>query len=155
VAAVVLGVGTAAGIGSASAHWSGPGGGDGTAGSGTSAAVTLTPGVVTASLHPGSAGDVSTEARNPGSAEAVVPALELDPTQGDQGLAVDSRHPSCPASAFTFATQNGGGAGWTVPARDGAGDGELTVTLEDSLHLAMDAPNGCQGATVTVFLRAA
>ncbi|HET6562527.1 MAG TPA: hypothetical protein VFG72_11685 [Marmoricola sp.] len=152
VAAALVAVAIGGG-GAASAYWAGLGTGTASGATATTTAVTLTPGTATASLHPGGTGDVSAEARNPGSAEVVVPSLELDTTQGSLGLAVDADHPDCPTTAFTFATQDNGGAGWTVPGRSGGQDGELVLTLPHALRLAADAPNGCQGATVTVYLR--
>jgi hypothetical protein len=144
------------GSGAASAYWSAPGGaGAGHSGTGVTTAVTLTPGAVRASLHPGGTGDVSTEARNPDAATVVLTTLQLDTTQGSDGLAVDAEHPACPATAFSFTAPDDGGTGWTVPGRVGNGDGILAITLPHALRLAADAPNGCQGATVTVFLRSA
>jgi hypothetical protein len=154
VAAVALVLVAVGGGSTASAYWSEPGGGTGAAATGTTTAVTLMPGVVTGSLHPGGTGDVSAVASNPDTGATVVEALELDPTQGEQGLAVDTDHPGCPTTAFTFAVA-AGSAGWTVPGRSGAEDGRLAITLPHALQLAADAPNGCQGATVTVFLRSA
>ena len=121
----------------------------------TGTTVVLAPGAVTASLYPGAAGDVPAEARNPGTAAVVVPALELDTTQGVSGLAVDAGHPGCPTTAFSFTGAGNAGGGWTVPGRSGGQDGTLVITLPGAVRLAADAPNGCQGATVTVFLRAA
>ncbi len=141
------------GGGGASAYWTEAGGGTGSSGTAVATTVTLTPGVVTASLHPGSAGTVAVEASNPGTAEVVVTALGLDTAQGSLGIAVDADHPACPATAFTFATQDNAGSGWTVPGASGATAGRLAITLPQSLTLATDAPDGCQGAVVTVFLR--
>ena len=148
---VVVAVG---GTGVASAYWSSPGGGTGTGGTAASTAVTLEPGTVAASLHPGGRGDVAAEARNPGSAAVVLGALELDTSQAGQGVAVDPGHPGCPATAFTVVAQDNDGAGWVVPGRSGGVDGTLRLVLPGAVQLAADAPNECQGATVTVFLRA-
>jgi hypothetical protein len=143
------------GASEASAYWSNAGSGAGAGGTASSVAVTLAPGTVAASLHPGGRGDVAAEARNSGTADVVLRSLELDASQGSQGLAVDADHPSCPSTAFTFATQDNDGAGWLVPRRSAGSDGTLRVVLPGAIQLAGDAPNECQGATVTVFLRAA
>ena len=153
---VAVAIVAAGGAGAASAYWSAPGGaGTGLSGTGVTTAVTLAPAAVTASLHPGGTGDVVTEARNPDAAEVVLPSLELDTTQGSGGLAVDAEHPGCPAAAFTFTASDDGGARWHVPGKVGNEDGTLEITIANALRLAADAPNGCQGATVTVYLRAA
>jgi hypothetical protein len=143
------------GTGAASAYWSETGGGTGSGATGASTALVLTPGTVAASLHPGGRGDVVAEARNPGAAEVVLGALELDTSQGSQGVAVDPGHPGCPATAFTVATRDDDGASWAVPGRSGGVDGSRRLMLPGAVRLATDAPNDCQGATVTVFLRVA
>jgi hypothetical protein len=143
------------GAGAASAYWSGTGVGAGSGGTDASTAVVLTPGTVAASLHPGGRGDIAAEVRNPGAAEVLLGALELDTSQGSQGVLVDPGHPGCPTTAFSVVAQDNDGAGWVVPGRSPGVDGTLRMVLRDAVQLAADAPNACQGATVTVFLRAA
>lgn len=143
------------GAGVASAYWSQPGTGTGTGATAASAAVvTLSPGTPTGSMYPGGSGNVSVEATNPGATEVVLPSLELDTTQGTDGLTVDAGHPGCPTTAFTFVTQDNGGNGWSVPGGSGGGPGHVVLTLPQALTLATSAPDACQGATVTVYLRA-
>jgi hypothetical protein len=58
----------------------------------------------------------------------------------------------CDTSALHYTTQDNGGAGWNVPAKVGATEGTLDLTLADALSMDVDAANACQGATFTVSL---
>jgi hypothetical protein len=138
--------------GVALAAWSATGMGGADAGTGTTLAVTLAPGTPTAGLYPGGRGDVVLSITNPNPSAVTVGSLALDPGQGDGGFAVDAGHPGCSASTFTFATQTNGGAGWSVPGRLAGVDGSRTVTLVGALSMRVDAGNGCQGVTATVYL---
>lgn len=144
------------GGGQALAYWSETGTGTGTGATAAAAAVvTLAPATPTASMYPGGNGDVSVAAMNPGATEVVLPSLQLDTTQGTAGLTVDAGHSACPTTAFTFVPQDNGGAGWTVPGSSGGNAGHVVLNLPQALQLAASAPDACQGATVTVYLRAA
>lgn len=136
----------------ADAAWSGGGSGTGSAGTGTTVAVTLSPGTPSAGLHPGGSADVVLEVTNPNQHPVRIGTLALDTGQGTSGFAVDGDHPGCATSALGFATQSNGGAGWTVPAKVGAVDGSLAVTLSGAISMASNAANACQGATFTVYL---
>lgn len=148
VAAVlaVLALGTITG---ASAYWAGSGGGSGSAATGTTQAVTLSPAIATAQLQPGGQAGVELSITNPNPGSVRVGSLALDTTQGSGGFAVDGSHSACVLTTLSFTTQTNGGSGWTVP-----GAGSLRVTLANSLSMNTSAASACQGASFTVFLKA-
>ena len=140
--------------GIAYAYWSGPGNGDGSATTGTTVAMTLSPGTAAATLFPGGQADVVLTVSNPNTSPAYLGSLALDTAQGTAGFAVDAGHLGCALSTLSFTTQTNGGAGWTVPAKAVAVDGTLPVTLTNALAMSMDAATACQGASFTVYLAA-
>jgi hypothetical protein len=87
---------------------------------------------------------------NPNAGEVRVGSLALDLSQGTGGFGVDGGHAGCGLTSLSFATQTNGGAGWTVPA-----SGTLPVTLTNALSMGTGAANACQGATFSVYLKAA
>jgi hypothetical protein len=117
--------------------------------------VTLTPAAPTAGLHPGGDADVVVTVTNPNSTPVSIGSLVLDTTQGTGGFAVDESHAGCAVSTFGYATQSNAGAGWTVPAGTGSVDGTMPITLSRALTMSPSAADACQGAVVTVYLRAA
>lgn len=142
------------GASAANAYWRGAGSGTGTATTGTTVAVTLTPGTPTASLYPGAQASVSLTVSNPNASAVSFGFLTLDTVQGTGGFAVDASHSGCSVATLSFTPQTNGGAGWTVPAKVGAVNGTLPVTLANSLAMGLGAASACQGATVTVYLAA-
>lgn len=76
----------------------------------------------------------------------------LDTSQGTGGLAVDTSHSGCGLATLSFTTQTNGGVGWTIPAKVGAVDGTLPITLANALAMSTSAANACQGASFTVYL---
>jgi hypothetical protein len=140
--------------GAASAYWSGAGGGTGAGETDTTVGVTLSPGTPGFALHPGGQTAVVLTVSNPNGSPAVIGSLELDTGQGTGGLSVDGGHSGCAVSALSFTTQTNGGSGWTVPARVGAVNGTLAITLANALAMTVTAANACQGATFTVYLAA-
>ena len=76
----------------------------------------------------------------------------LDITQGASGFGVDAAHAaaSCGTGSLSFTTQTNAGAGWTIPAH-----GSLPITLANALSMNINAVNACQGASFTVYLKAA
>lgn len=138
--------------GAASAVWTGSGGGAGSGTTGTTVAVTLSPGTPTASLYPGGQGNVVLSVSNPNASPVRIGSLALDNSQGTGGFAVDAGHSGCAVGTLSFTTQTNGGAGWTVPAKVGAVDGTLPVTLTNALTMGVGAANACQGASTTVYL---
>ena len=148
VAVVVLVIVAIAVGGSAAAFWTRIGSGTGSAGSGTTSAVTLTPGTATTGLFPGGQVGVTFTVTNPNPTAVRIEQFRLDTTQGTSGFAVDAGHSGCTLGSLAFPTQTQAG-GWTI-----AGNGSLSITLPASLALATSAPNACQGASFTVYLRA-
>ena len=149
---VVVAVLTAGGT--ASAFWTGHGQGDGSVATATTDAVTLSPASPAAQMYPGSSADVMVAISNPNAASVHIGSLALDPAIGTGGLSADSAHPMCELSSFGFTTATNGGAGWTVPGATGGTAGTSAVTLAGALAMSLDAPNGCQGVAVTVYLSA-
>jgi hypothetical protein len=150
--AVVAGctLGLALGVGSATAYMTAPGSGVGAGGTGTATQpLGLTPATVTAALYPGGTAAVATTATNPGDADVRITSLALDPTQGTGGFTVDPAHASCDVAAFAFTRQTNAGAGWSVP-----GGGSLSISLPASVSASPNAGNACQGATLTIYLKA-
>ncbi len=135
--------------GSAAAFWAGSGNGDGSADTGTTQAVTLSPGTPTAQLYPGGQTAVELSISNPNPGSVRVGSLSLDTSQGTGGFAVDGAHSACGVASLTFTPQTNGGADWTVP-----GAGSLPVTLTGALSMNANAANACQGASFTVYLQA-
>ena len=140
--------------GTASAFWRGSGNGSGSGATGTIVAVTLSPGTPTATLYPGGLTNVVLAMSNPNASPVRLGSLALDTSQGTGGFAVDAGHPGCAVSTLSFTTQTNGDAGWTVPAKVGAVDGTLSVTLANALAMGVGAANACQGASFTVYVAA-
>lgn len=140
--------------GAAFGYWRGSGSGTGSGTTGTTLDVTLTPMAVTAALHPGGEANVRLTVTNPNPHPVQIGSLALDPGQGTGGFGVDAEHSGCVLSTLSFATQTNGGAGWTAPAKVGAVNGTLAVTLTNALIMDEDAANACQGATFSVYLAA-
>jgi hypothetical protein len=140
--------------GSAFAQWSGSGLGVGSATTGTTLAVTLSPGTPTATLFPGGQANIVLSISNPNFSEVHIGSLAIDTLQGTLGFAVDGAHSGCAVSTLSFTTQTNGGTGWTVPAKSGGVDGTLPITLTTALAMGVGAANACQGATSTVYLAA-
>lgn len=138
--------------GIAFALWNGTGTGTGVATTGTSLAVALAPGSPTATLYPGGQSSVVLTASNPNAEPAHFSSLSLDPSQGSGGFAVDAGHSGCPTAALSLTSQTNGGSGWTVPAKSGAVNGTLPITLSNALTMSTAAASACQGATFTVYL---
>jgi hypothetical protein len=152
--ASLLGILALAVGGAAYAYWSGSGSGAGSGATGTTVAVTLSPGTPTATLYPGGQANVVLTVSNPNTSQVRIGSLALDTGQGTLGFAVDAGHSGCAVSTLSFTTNTNGGAGWTVPAKVGAVDGTLSVTLTNALAMGVSAANACQGASSTVYLAA-
>jgi hypothetical protein len=146
---VVLALGTG---GVASAFWTGAGGGRGAGTTGTLEPVTLSPGSPVATLYPGGRAGVMLVITNPNPSVAQVDSLVLDTSRGVGGFAVDPGHAGCTVTSLGLAAQTNGGAGWPVPAKAGATDGRLAVTLTDALSMSTAGADACQGANITIYL---
>jgi hypothetical protein len=133
-------------------HSSGTGTGSGT--TATTVALTLSAGTPSAALYPGGNAGVALTATNTNPAIIHINTLSLNTAQGTGGFSVDAGHSGCSVSALSFTAQSNGGSGWNVPARVGATNGTLAVTLSNALSMAASAADACQGATFTVYLAA-
>jgi hypothetical protein len=140
--------------GVATAFWTGAGGGRGAGTTGTLEAVTLGPGSPAATLYPGGRAGVMLVITNPNPSAVQVESLVLDASRGVGGFAVDVGHVGCTVTSLSLAAQTNGGTGWVVPAKAGATDGRLAVTLADALSMSTAGADACQGANITVYLAA-
>ena len=138
----------------ASAFWTATGLGTGSSTSSTTVAVALSAGSVTGNLYPGGTATVRATASNANTATVAIQAVALDTTQGTGGFTVDAGHPGCAASNFGFTSQSNAGAGWSIPAKSGSTNGTATIDLPNAVLLSSSAPDACQGASVTVFVKA-
>jgi hypothetical protein len=132
--------------------------GHGTAQAAVGAAVVdITSGTPSGQLYPGGgSGDVVAVIANQTPGAVHVSSLILDTSAGSSGFAVDAGHPACTTPALSFnGPQDNSGAGWTIPPRVGTADGALSVTLTGAVAMGTSSSNGCQGATFTVYLKAA
>lgn len=137
--------------GVAVAYWRGPGTGGASATTGTSLALTLSPGSTTTALLPGGSADVALTVSNPNTFAAKISALQLATGQGSGGYAVDGGHSGCGLSVLTYTASS---TGWTVPARSGATNGSLSIDLPAALAMSSSAASACQGATFSIYLTA-
>lgn len=145
---VLLTVLVIAATGVAFALWTGSGGGAGSATTGTTQAVALSPGTVSSQIYPGGQSAIAVTVTNPNPGPVKVGSLLLDTTQGTGGFAVDGAHGTCGLASLSFTTQTNGGAGWTIPA-----SGSSALSLANSLSMNANAANACQGASFTVYLK--
>ena len=147
---VIMSLSALAGI--AAAVWSAVGAGSKNAASGTTVAVTLSPGTPIGALYPGGQANVVLTITSSNAAPVRIGSLTSDITRGTGGFAVDAGHAACAPPSLTFTTKTNGTTGWTVPARSGSVDGTLAVTLTNAVAMSVTAPNACQGAVFTVYL---
>ncbi len=152
--AFLLVVVAAAFAGTANAFWNTAGSGTSSAATGTTLAVTLSPGTPNASLYPGGQANVVLTVSNPNPSAVLIGSLALDASRGTGGFAVDAGHFGCNVASLSLSTQTNSGAGWTVPAKVGAVNGTLQITLTNALAMGVDAASVCQGASSTVYLAA-
>jgi len=116
--------------------------------------MTLSPGSPTTFLSPGGQSSVALTVSNPNTSPVFVGSFSLDTAQGTAGFAVDVGHAACAVASLGLTTQTNDGAGWLVPAKVGAVDGTLSVTLTNALSMDASGANACQGAIFTVYLAA-
>jgi hypothetical protein len=136
------------------ATWGGSGSGTGSAATGSTTALTLSPGTPSSSLRPGGGANVVLSVSNPNTSSVRIGSLSRDTSQGTGGFAVDAGHSVCGVLTLTFTTQTNGGAGWNVPAKVGAVNGTLSITLTNALAMGVAAANACQNASFTTYLAA-
>jgi hypothetical protein len=134
--------------GAAFAYMTGSGFGSGTATTGTTKPVTLSPGTAADQLYPGGVSAVAVTVANPNPGAVKVGSLALDASLGTGGFAVDAGHAACGVASLAFTTQTNGTAGWTIPAV-----GSTALSLASSLSMTVSAVSACQGASFTVYLK--
>lgn len=134
----------------AHARWSGRATGAGTAVTGTPLPVSLAPGTATTALYPQGTAAVRVVATNPNPGPVRLERLVLDASQGAAGLSVDGAHPGCTTGGVTVSSADNAGLGWLLP-----GSGSLTLTLAGAVAADATLADACQGATLTVHLKAA
>ena len=132
--------------GTAFAYWGGSGSGSGAGSTDSTAPVGLSPATPADALRPGGTASVVLTVTNPNPFDVHLGSVALDT---GRGFAVDAGHSSCATNTLTFTTQTGG---WTAPARVGAVNGVLPITLPGALAMGVTAVNACQGASITVYL---
>jgi hypothetical protein len=152
---VLAGLGTVLVAQWAFGYWTASATGTGAGATGSDVVLTFSAGTPTSTLYPGGSAAVALTVRNPTYASVTIGSLWLDATRGTGGLAVDGAHSGCSVATLGYSTQDNGGSGWSVPARVGATDGTLALSLPGALSMGTDAADACQGATFTVYLRAA
>jgi hypothetical protein len=132
--------------GSAFGYWQASGAGT-AAGSTSSgpAALAVAAAAPTQALLPTGApsGDVSATITNPNPYAVRVSQLSLDTASGTAGFSANAT-----GCALSFATQDNGGAGWTIPP------GASNVVLPSSMTMGTGAASACQGRTFTVYVKA-
>jgi hypothetical protein len=146
---VLAGLVAAGGMTVAHARWAGRASGTGSAVTGTSLPVSLAPGTAAAALYPQGTAPVRVVATNPNPGPVRVDRLVLDTSRGTAGLAVDAGHAGCTTGGITVSPADNSGLGWLVPA-----SGTLTLTLDGAIAADASLANACQGAALTVYLKA-
>jgi hypothetical protein len=131
--------------GTAFAYWSAAGGGSAAGTSSGPAALSVAAATPTQSLLPTGAptGDVSLTITNPNAYAIHVAQLSLDTAAGTAGFSANAT-----GCALSFATQNNGGAGWTVPS------GNTSLVLTGSMTMGTGAASSCQNRTFSVYVKA-
>jgi hypothetical protein len=137
--------------GVASAYWRTGGSGAGNGATATTVPITVSPGTATANLYPGGTTNVVLTLTNPNFSIVRIGTLTLATGEGTGGFSVDVGHSGCTVTTFGYTTQS---TGWVVPAKVGAVNGTLAVTLTNALSMSLGAANACQGASATVYLAA-
>ncbi|WP_248581364.1 hypothetical protein [Nocardioides sp. InS609-2] len=130
-------------------YWRGAGSGAASGSTGSTQALTLSPGTPVSAVYPGGQSAVVVTVANPNTLGVRLESLALDTTRGVSGFAVDAGHSGCGTSALSYATQTNGGSGWNVPA-----NASVTLTLAGALSMGTGAEDACQGASFTLYLRA-
>lgn len=124
------------------------GGGSGSAATATTQPLVVSKGTAGHDLYPGGTSAVEITVTNPNPGPVNANSLVLDTTRGTGGFAVDAGHTACGVGSLTFINQTIGGAGVAVPS-----GGPWPYSVASSLKMSTDAPNACQGATFTIYVK--
>jgi len=127
-------------VGLAYAAWTSSGTGSGYAKAGNAEALSTVDvsASTTATLYPGSNGDVTIEIDNPNPYPVRVTSVT-----GDGSITADGGHPGCVTTGVSFADQTG------LTIDIAAGDSTQT-TLNGAASMSNASDNGCQGAVFTI-----
>lgn len=122
------------------AAWTTSGSGSGYAKAGTAQALSTVDvsASTTASLYPGSSGNVLIRIANPNTYPVRVTAVT-----GSGAITADSGHPGCVTTGVTFTNQTGQTI--DIPA-----SGQTDTTLSNAASMSNASNDGCQGATFTI-----
>ena len=129
-----------AAVGLAYAAWTSSGSGSGYAKAGTAQQLTTVDvsANTTATLYPGSNGNVRIKIANPNP----YPVRVTDVT-GNGAITADAGHASCVTTGVTFTNQTG-------QSIDVAANGNTETTLTNAASMSNASDNGCQGAVFTI-----
>lgn len=130
------------------AAWTTSGSGSVYAKAGTSSALsTLDASASTsATLYPGSTGDVVLKVSNPNPYPVRVTGVSLNGTNAD--ITADSGHSGCTTTGVSFT--NATGLTVDVPAKSGGTNGSAQATISGAAAMSNASVDGCQGATFTI-----
>jgi hypothetical protein len=100
----------------------------------------------TATLYPGSTGDVVLKVSNPNAFPVRVTGVSLNGTNAS--IAADAGHSGCTTTGVSFT--NATGLTVDVPAKAGATNGSVEATLSGAAAMSNASVDACQGATFTI-----
>jgi hypothetical protein len=100
----------------------------------------------TATLYPGSTGDVVLKVSNPNAFPVRVTGVSLNGTNAN--IAADAGHSGCTTTGVSFTSATG--LTVDVPAKVGATNGSVEATLSGAAAMSNASVDACQGATFTI-----
>lgn len=100
----------------------------------------------TATLYPGSTGDVVLKVSNPNNFPVRVTGVSLNGTNAN--ITPDAGHAGCTTTGVSFT--NVTGLTVNVPAKSGGTNGSAEATLSGAAAMSNASVDGCQGATFTI-----
>ena len=129
-----------AAVGLAYAAWTSSGSGSGYAKAGTAQQLTTVDvsASTTATLYPGSNGNVLIKVSNPNPYPVRVTSVT-----GNGAITADASHPGCVTTGVTFTNQTG-------QSIDIAANSDNQTTLTNAASMSNASDNGCQGAVFTI-----
>jgi hypothetical protein len=99
-----------------------------------------------ATLYPGSTGDVTLKISNPNPYAVQVTGVSLNGTNAS--ITPDAQHEGCTTTGVSFTDQSG--LTVAVPAKSGGTNGTATATLSGAVSMSNASLNACQGAVFTI-----
>ena len=130
------------------AAWTSSGTGQGYAKAGSAQALSTMDATAStsATLYPGSTGDVRIKISNPNSYPVRVTSVSLNGTNAD--ITADAGHSGCTTTGVSFTNQTG--LTIDVPAKSGGVNGVAEATLSGAASMSNASLDACQGATFTI-----